>query len=124
VQDIFETTGIPVQTLQGIPVSQSSIEERMSWAESRTTKREEDAAYCLFGIFDIHMPLIYGEGRVKAFIRLRKEIEQLPTKLLPSSTVPFRRDDDFISRDNLHKIHQICARPAARAALVGLGGVG
>ncbi|KAL8635112.1 MAG: hypothetical protein Q9228_007366 [Teloschistes exilis] len=42
----------------------------------------------------------------------------------PSSTVPFRRDDDFISRDSLDKVRQICARPAARAALVGLGGVG
>ncbi|KAH7111790.1 hypothetical protein B0J11DRAFT_585727 [Dendryphion nanum] len=41
---------------------------------------------------------------------------------LPSSTVPFRRDDDFISRDALNRVHQICARPAARAALVGLGG--
>ncbi|PVH90556.1 hypothetical protein DM02DRAFT_711452 [Periconia macrospinosa] len=42
----------------------------------------------------------------------------------PSSTVPFRRDDDFVSRDSLTKIRKICARPAARAALVGLGGVG
>ncbi|MCJ1282866.1 hypothetical protein MMC26_002192 [Xylographa opegraphella] len=42
----------------------------------------------------------------------------------PSSTVPFRRDDDFISRDSLDKVRQICARPASRAALVGLGGVG
>ncbi|KAF2195128.1 hypothetical protein K469DRAFT_538467, partial [Zopfia rhizophila CBS 207.26] len=42
----------------------------------------------------------------------------------PSSTVPFRRDDDFVGRDSLPKIRQICARPAARAALVGLGGVG
>ncbi|OCK73508.1 hypothetical protein K432DRAFT_233234, partial [Lepidopterella palustris CBS 459.81] len=42
----------------------------------------------------------------------------------PSSTVPFRRDDDFVSRDSLTKIRQISARPAARAALVGLGGVG
>ncbi|KAF2813025.1 TPR-like protein [Mytilinidion resinicola] len=75
------------------------------------------------------MPLIYGEGQKKAFIRLRKEIEeslkdQRPAKPLPSSTVPFRRDDDFISRDSLDKVRQICAKPAARAALVGLGGVG
>ncbi|KIM96916.1 hypothetical protein OIDMADRAFT_131494 [Oidiodendron maius Zn] len=42
----------------------------------------------------------------------------------PSSTVPFRRDDDFINRDSLDKIRQICSKPASRAALVGLGGVG
>jgi hypothetical protein len=129
VQDVFNITSISVQALQGSPLSQFSVDERMSWAESRKTKREEDAAYSLLGIFDIHMPLIYGEGQKKAFIRLQKEIkeslkDQPPAKPPPSSIIPFRRDDDFISRDGLHKVHQICARPAARAALVGLGGVG
>ncbi|KAF2175506.1 TPR-like protein [Zopfia rhizophila CBS 207.26] len=46
------------------------------------------------------------------------------TKPSLSSTVPFRRDGDFISRESLTTIHQICARPVTRAALVGLGGVG
>ena len=46
----------------------------MSWAAKRQTKREEDAAYSLLGIFNIHMPLIYGEGRQKALNRLRKQI--------------------------------------------------
>jgi hypothetical protein len=45
----------------------------MSWAANRNTTREEDIAYCLFGIFDIHMPLQYGEGK-KAFRRLQEEI--------------------------------------------------
>ena len=48
----------------------------MSWIEKRETKREEDAAYCLLGIFDIHMPLLYGEGRKKAFSRLQKELKE------------------------------------------------
>ncbi|KAF2188548.1 hypothetical protein K469DRAFT_448528, partial [Zopfia rhizophila CBS 207.26] len=42
----------------------------------------------------------------------------------PSSAIPSRQDDDFISRGSLDKIRQICARPASRAALAGLGGVG
>lgn len=50
-----------------------SIAERMSWAASRSTAREEDRAYSLLGIFDINMPLLYGEGR-KAFQRLQEEI--------------------------------------------------
>jgi hypothetical protein len=129
VQEIFETTAISIPALQGTPLSQFSVDQRMSWAEKRETKREEDTAYSLLGIFDIHMPLIYGEGRKKALIRLRKEIEeplrhQSPAKPLPSLIVPFRRDEDFISRKSLHKARQICAKPAARAALVGLGGVG
>jgi hypothetical protein len=74
-QEIHDVTGIPIQALQGSPLSQFDVGERMSWAEKRETKRKEDMAYCMLGIFDIHMPLIYGEGREKAFIRLRKEIE-------------------------------------------------
>jgi hypothetical protein len=45
----------------------------MSWAAKRCTTREEDTAYCLLGIFDINMPLLYGEG-TKAFTRLQEEI--------------------------------------------------
>ncbi|KAL9591261.1 MAG: hypothetical protein Q9179_007901 [Wetmoreana sp. 5 TL-2023] len=42
----------------------------------------------------------------------------------PCSTVPFRRDHDFVYRNTLAEIHVRCAQPAARVALVGLGGVG
>jgi len=45
----------------------------MSWASDRTTTRPEDIAYYLFGLFDVNMPLLYGEGS-KAFIRLQEEI--------------------------------------------------
>ncbi|KAI0861151.1 heterokaryon incompatibility protein-domain-containing protein [Xylaria cubensis] len=50
-----------------------SIAQRMSWASRRQTTRVEDVAYCLLGIFDVHMPLLYGEGE-RAFIRLQEEI--------------------------------------------------
>jgi len=43
----------------------------------------------------------------------------------PSSTAPFRRDPDFIVRRILlDQLHKKCAIPAARTAVVGLGGVG
>ena len=35
---------------------------RMSWASKRKTSRMEDMAYCLLGLFEINMPLLYGEG--------------------------------------------------------------
>ena len=54
-------------------LSQKSVAQRMSWAADRSTTREEDEAYCLLGIFDVNMPLIYGEGK-KAFRRLQQEI--------------------------------------------------
>ncbi|GMF69802.1 unnamed protein product [Aspergillus oryzae] len=50
-----------------------SVAKRMSWASARVTTRTEDTAYCLMGIFNVSMPLLYGEGR-KAFIRLQEEI--------------------------------------------------
>lgn len=45
----------------------------MSWASGRVTTRVEDQAYCLMGLFDVNMPLLYGEGK-KAFARLQLEI--------------------------------------------------
>lgn len=51
----------------------ASIAERMSWASSRETTRVEDVAYCLLGLFEVNMPLLYGEGE-KAFQRLQRKI--------------------------------------------------
>ncbi|KAI9763279.1 MAG: hypothetical protein M1839_006522, partial [Geoglossum umbratile] len=82
-QTLYEITGIATQGLRGSPLSYFSTEERMSWAEKRRTKREEDAAYSLLGIFNIHMPLIYGEGRQKALSRLLKEIKDSNSINLP-----------------------------------------
>jgi hypothetical protein len=73
---IQETTGIAVQALRGSPLSAFPVDERMSWAAKRQTTIEEDQAYCLLGIFNIHLPLIYGEGMKNAFIRLREEIDK------------------------------------------------
>ncbi|KAI1870338.1 uncharacterized protein JN550_005266 [Neoarthrinium moseri] len=55
------------------PLDSVNIAKRMSWAAKRHTTRREDMAYCLLGIFDINMPMLYGEGK-KAFLRLQEEI--------------------------------------------------
>ncbi|KAF2723568.1 hypothetical protein K431DRAFT_243099, partial [Polychaeton citri CBS 116435] len=49
---------------------QCSIARRMSWAAGRRTRQVEDRAYSLLGIFNISMPLLYGEGN-RAFERLQ-----------------------------------------------------
>ncbi|KAI9667811.1 MAG: hypothetical protein M1821_000630 [Bathelium mastoideum] len=54
-------------------VGSRPIAHRLSWAAKRETTREEDMAYCLLGILDINMPILYGEG-TKAFVRLQEEI--------------------------------------------------
>jgi hypothetical protein len=74
-QSLCEVTGIAFEALDGTALDHFSVEDRLSWAAKRTTKREEDAAYSLLGLFDIHMPMIYGEGRQKAFRRLLREID-------------------------------------------------
>jgi hypothetical protein len=75
VQEITEITHIPSEALlQEGALSGFSVEQRMVWAKERNTTREEDMAYCLLGVFDIQMPLIYGEGREKAIKRLHKAI--------------------------------------------------
>lgn len=51
-----------------------SVAERMSWAAARRTTRDEDLAYCLMGLFGVHMPVLYGEGLAHAFQRLQHEI--------------------------------------------------
>jgi hypothetical protein len=139
-QQVHEVTGIPINALQGSPLSQFSVSERISWAENRETKRKEDKAYSLMGIFDIHMPLIYGEGREKAFIRLRSKIdkhlrnfqlEELPN--IPQADfeapwiVPFERNHRFTGRE--FQIAQLEEKlfvedRTPKIAITGLGGVG
>jgi hypothetical protein len=81
-QTIHEITGVAVKALQGFVLSRLTIEERMAWAENRETTCKEDKAYSLLGIFDIHMPLIYGEGEEKALKRLQKEITESSAKTM------------------------------------------
>jgi len=101
-------TGIPEAALRGSSLSDFAVEERISWARKRITKREEDAAYSLLGIFSIHMPLIYGEGRRNALKRLQREIviasrdeplsplPSLSTTVSSSATTPQLRGDSIL----------------------------
>lgn len=70
IQDI---TGIPAEFFINRPIGDASVAQRMSWAARRETTREEDMSYCLLGLFDVNMPLLYGEGH-RAFRRLQEEI--------------------------------------------------
>jgi tetratricopeptide (TPR) repeat protein len=105
----------------------------MSWATRRQTTVEEDTAYCLLGIFDIHMPLIYGEGRKKALVRLQKEFQQSskPPSLISKDEapwiVPFQRNLRFTGRESqLTKLgEKIFVRgQTTKVAIFGLGGIG
>jgi hypothetical protein len=71
---LHKATGIAVQALRGSGLWFFTVTERMAWAADRETTIEEDQAYSLLGIFDVYMPLIYGEGKEHAFRRLWKEL--------------------------------------------------
>jgi hypothetical protein len=70
---ISPATGIDIKVIETGKWSSTSVASRMKWAAKRVTTRLEDKAYCLLGIFDINMPLLYGEGD-KAFRRLQEAI--------------------------------------------------
>lgn len=71
---VSAVTGIDGDALcDSSALPQISVARRMSWAAGRETSRLEDIAYSLLGIFDVNMPMLYGEGE-KAFIRLQEEI--------------------------------------------------
>lgn len=94
--------------LGGRHVWECTVAERMSWASTRVTTKVEDSAYSLMGLFDVHMPLIYGEGK-KAFRRLQEEILKheddlslLAWNLWNPSTTLYRQLEDKAENDWKH----------------------
>ncbi|KAE9969317.1 hypothetical protein EG328_006951 [Venturia inaequalis] len=74
IERISSITGIHQSALRNDgSAERTSAAQKMNWASKRITTRVEDQAYCLMGIFDVHMPLLYGES-IKAFQRLQLEI--------------------------------------------------
>jgi len=87
-RQIAEITDIPIEALRGKSLSRFASEKIFGWAERRQTKKAEDKAYCLLGVFDVSMLLDYGEGENMAFSRLYREIEnRIPGELSFLSTM-------------------------------------
>ncbi|KAI0123363.1 kinesin light chain 1 [Xylariales sp. AK1849] len=130
---LHDITGISTDALRGYPLSTFSVEQRMRWAEGRVTKRKEDKAYSLVGIFDVSIFLNYGEGEEHAMNRLREEIQRHSGSKAgqgPYYVVPLGRNKAFVGRDHildeLMKMIPPGAEPQScqRIAIEGLGGVG
>ena len=64
------------ETLRAALAERFSVDERLSWVDSRLTTEEEDIAYCMLGIFGVSLMVNYGEGRDKALQRLQEEIKE------------------------------------------------
>ncbi|OCK72772.1 HET-domain-containing protein, partial [Lepidopterella palustris CBS 459.81] len=130
IQDI---TGIAKEALRGEPLAGFTRDERMSWALGRHCTEEEDHAYSLLGIFDVSMPLIYGEGKEKAYQRLQEEIEKSdggPASdpfVVGFDPFPMPEPTQFVSRENeLTEMHRFLHGHKSRSIVVlyGLGGIG
>ncbi|KAJ6779953.1 hypothetical protein PWT90_06599 [Aphanocladium album] len=110
---ISRVTNIDAAILRGeASLRECSVAQRMSWAAGRTTTRLEDRAYSLLGLFGVNMPMLYGEGGARAFLRLQEEImkasddqslfawgsdsEQQLTGLLASSPADFAGCADVV----------------------------
>jgi len=96
-EHIQRRTAIPVEYLAEPrqDFRRARVGQRMSWASDRNTTRKEDLAYCLFGVFDINMPLLYGEGE-RAFRRLQEEI------------IRTSEDDSIFAWSPHHSIESLC----------------
>ncbi|KAK6379476.1 hypothetical protein LTS17_006394 [Exophiala oligosperma] len=130
---IEDVTSVPGNALSGHALSDFSISDRFSWADRRQTSIEEDMAYSLMGIFDVSMPILYGEGGANAHRRLEDEIHRSYKDMngdqfevaLDLSTMPQRAP--FIAREEeLREMHKVLYGHKFRSTVVlqGLGGMG
>ncbi|KAH8197363.1 hypothetical protein TruAng_008456 [Truncatella angustata] len=130
---IRDVTGIPARALYGTPLSNFTIMEREAWVHNRQTKFEEDIAYSLLGLFDVHMPLVYGEGREKAQRQLREEVQKAVkgartndfSVTFSLSNVP--ETQHFVARESeIAEIRKALSSDGSRRVVVlhGLGGIG
>ncbi|KAI0160713.1 hypothetical protein GGR57DRAFT_456167 [Xylariaceae sp. FL1272] len=129
-EDIAAVTGIDASVLHAaghelrVKLNSIPVCRKMAWAAKRKTKRIEDRAYSLLGIFGVYMPLVYGEG-ANAFQRLQKEIIQVtndltifawkhprrvaqrrPFNILAESPMMFEKSNDIVlSQDLAHNPH-------------------
>ncbi|KAH9935205.1 HET-domain-containing protein [Epithele typhae] len=113
-QTLANITGIDEHYLtRDVSFLNAPIAMKMSWAAKRKTTRVEDEAYSLFGLFNVNLPTLYGEGR-QAFFRLQVELSRVSldttlfvwggmhksnTDMLSSATLEMMRPAHRISPD-------------------------
>ena len=75
-KELCKVTGIPSSALQGTPLSDFNVLDRISWGEHRTTKIPADRAYSLMGILGVSLSPIDGERLAEAMQRVKDENEK------------------------------------------------
>lgn len=113
---ISAVTGIDGDVLRdSSALFQIPVARRMSWAAGRQTSRLEDNAYSLLGIFDVNMPMLYGEGE-KAFLRLQEEIAKETNDLTLFAWQAVKSNEEDSSQSASQKYRGILAKSPAEFA--------
>ncbi|KAG1814088.1 hypothetical protein EV424DRAFT_42526 [Suillus variegatus] len=73
-QELERSTGINARALVAFRPGMRDARGKLQWASTRVTTLQEDIAYPLFGIFGVHLPVLYGENKQNALGRLLQEI--------------------------------------------------
>ncbi|KAI6143856.1 hypothetical protein EDD17DRAFT_198087 [Pisolithus thermaeus] len=74
LKDLCQATQVAERYLTDFDPGTTAARSRLSWASRRRTTQPEDMAYSLFGIFRVHLPVLYGESAQNALGRLLAEI--------------------------------------------------
>ncbi|KAI5995146.1 hypothetical protein EDD15DRAFT_721225 [Pisolithus albus] len=74
LEELQKVAGIPKQCLIDFSPGVGDARLKLHWASRRRSTRPEDMVYSLFGVFQVHLPVIYGEGVENALGRLLAEI--------------------------------------------------
>ncbi|QIX00719.1 hypothetical protein AMS68_006236 [Peltaster fructicola] len=133
-KQINEVTRIPVRALRGYALTEFSVHERRQWQEGRRTQQPEDMVYSMFGLLNVSMPVLYGEGLTKAQQRLENEINITQKGIgYRDFSLTFSLADaavetqHFVARtDELEEIRTNLVSDGSRKVVVlhGLGGMG
>lgn len=98
---ISSITRIDTALLSGdTSINHYSVAQRLSWAAYREVTRVENTAYALLGLFDINMPLLYGEG-LRAFDRLQLAIIESSTD---HTIFAWQVDPDIVSTPTTRRV--------------------
>ena len=62
ISEMEEATGVSAKALMALRPGLDDIRKKLCLASTRRTTLVEDAAYSLFGIFSMSLPVAYGEG--------------------------------------------------------------
>ncbi|KAG2337057.1 hypothetical protein BDR05DRAFT_1063445 [Suillus weaverae] len=74
MQELEYSTGIDAKILVAFSPGMVNAREKLQWVSARVTTVQEDIAYSLFGIFGVHLPVMYGEKKQNALGRLLQEV--------------------------------------------------